>query len=617
MTGRWRIELFDGLRLRRVGPGEGAEEVPAITHFESRRVALLLAYLAFYPERVHSREALAGALWPDEGAEATRERFRHALSMLRRLLEPQETPAGSVLESDRLQVRLRPEAIVTDVAEFEACRRRARSAGSPGEQLRSLREAVETYRGELLPGFYEEWVLGERERFAQEYRDALSCAASSAAAAGDAALAIDFARRAVAADPLAEDAHRLLLRLYAAADRVPEAIRHFRDLERLLRDEVGGSPSQATRALFQEITAAAPADPAPPAAPGRLRMSLPPLEPEGGAVSLGSPFYLERPTDAAFMTALARGDSIVLVKGARQIGKTSLLARGLDASRRAGARIVSTDLQKFTGEQMETADALFFTVAAEIAEQLELDLSLEEVWNPRRGWNVNFERFLRREVLGRGEAPIVWGLDETDRLFGLPFSGEVFGLFRSWHNQRSMDPEGPWRRFTMAIAYATEAHLFVRDLNQSPFNVGTRLALDDFTPGEVAEMNHRYGAGGAPPLRDMAEVRRFHTLVGGHPYLVRRGLHAMSEEGLDLADLERRAEGDGGCFADHLRRLLGALRHDAELLEALRSFLEVKGRLSPEAFYRLRSAGVVAGRFEGEARLRCRVYDTFFTRYLR
>ncbi|NJN05227.1 MAG: hypothetical protein HC814_00795 [Rhodobacteraceae bacterium] len=53
------------------------------------------------------------------------------------------------------------------------------------------------------------------------------------------------------------------------------------------------------------------------------------LEAVGGAVPLASVFYVERPIDREFKQAISRGDSVVLVKGARQIGKTSLLARGL------------------------------------------------------------------------------------------------------------------------------------------------------------------------------------------------------------------------------------------------------------------------------------------------
>jgi DNA-binding SARP family transcriptional activator len=630
MVKRWRIELFDGLRARLLDERGGR----TVAEFESRKVASLLAYLAFYRERRHLREMLAEGLWPEERVEATRERFRHALSQLRHLLEPEKVPPGSVLVADRVQVHLRPEVCGTDVAEFEAALRAAASADLAG-RVRHLQRAIELYRGELLPGFYEEWVLSERARLAQAYCDALSQAATALAAAGDLAAAIACGRRAVAADPLAEDAHRQLMALYQAAGRAPEALRHYRELERILHHELGSVPCEATRALHDQIAAVARTMATPIQRGGRedgavarnvsggaarpphrhaspLLRSHPSLEPEGGAVPLESPFYLERPVDAEFLAALARGDSTVLIKGARQIGKTSLLARGLDQARQAGARVISTDLQKYTADQLATADSLFLTVATEMADQLDLDVAPEAPWNLQRGWNVNFERFLRRQVLGRLESPIVWGLDEADRLFGHPFSGEVFGLFRSWHNQRSIDPEGPWSRLTLAIAYATEAHLFITDLNQSPFNVGTRLTLEDFTLGEVAEMNRRYHS----PLQEIDEVRRFCRLIGGHPYLARRGLHAMVAEGLDLTALEAQAEGAEGVFADHLRRMLAALRRDAGLCDAVRAILQGKPCPSADAFYRLRSAGVVAGRFAQDARLRCRLYQRCLERYL-
>jgi len=60
------------------------------------------------------------------------------------------------------------------------------------------------------------------------------------------------------------------------------------------------------------------------------------LQPPGGALPLGSPVYIKRPADDEFNAAIERLDSIVLVKGARQVGKTSLLARGLESARRSG-----------------------------------------------------------------------------------------------------------------------------------------------------------------------------------------------------------------------------------------------------------------------------------------
>ena len=154
------------------------------------------------------------------------------------------------------------------------------------------------------------------------------------------------------------------------------------------------------------------------------------------------------------------------------MGKTSLLARGLQEAREAEHEFVLTDLQNITDAQMQSADSLFLTLTREIADQLDLDIAIDDLWHASWGWNVNFGRFLRREVLNKDAAPIVWALDEVDRLFGHPYSADVFGLFRSWHNARSLDPSGPWARLTLAMAYATEAHLLYHGSKPIPFQCG-------------------------------------------------------------------------------------------------------------------------------------------------
>src|SRR5206468_3732897 len=155
-----------------------------------------------------------------------------------------------------------------------------------------------------------------------------------------------------------------------------------------------------------------------------------------------------------FHAAIARRDSIVLVKGARQVGKTSLLARGLQRARQAGSQVVLTHFQVFNAAHLESAETLLFALAETIAEQLDMDVPPADVWDARRGPNPSFRRYLRREVLGKLSTPLVWGLDEVDRLFSCPFGGEIFGLFRSWHDERALEPGGPWANLTLAMAYS-------------------------------------------------------------------------------------------------------------------------------------------------------------------
>ena len=336
------------------------------------------------------------------------------------------------------------------------------------------------------------------------------------------------------------------------------------------------------------------------------------IEPPGGAVPLDSKFYLVRPTDEQFLDAIRRRDSIVLVKGARQMGKTSLLARGLQQARAAGTQVINTDFQKLNASHLETIESLFMTLGELIADQLDLDVYPEDVWKPRRAPSINFERYIRREVLEKISTPLVWGLDEVDRLFTCPYASEVFGLFRTWHNERAVDPTAPWGRLTLAIVYATEAHLFITDQNQSPFNVGTRLELKDFSIEQVGELNARHGS----VLAGADELARYFQLVGGHPYLVRRGFHEMTTNNLDLAAFEALADRDEGPFGDHLRRILVLLARDPALCEVVRGVLRGEPCPTVEDFYRLRSAGVMAGDSAQNVKPRCQLYATYLKRHL-
>src|SRR5262245_29322151 len=334
--------------------------------------------------------------------------------------------------------------------------------------------------------------------------------------------------------------------------------------------------------------------------------------PPGGALPVNSRFYIARQTDDEFYRAIGRCDSIVLVKGARQVGKTSLLARGLQRARESGAVVVLTDLQHLSNDVLTSLEKLLLALGERLAEQLDLKTTPHDGWRALRSANTNFEYYLRHEVLEKISAPLVWGLDEIDRLFGFDYAGEIFGLFRSWHNLRALEPAGPWRRMTLAMAYATEAHLFVADLNQSPFNVGVKLTLEDFTLDQIAELNDRYGA----PLKNKAEVERFFSLLGGHPYLAQRGLYEMVHRKIDLSAIEAKGDHDEGIVGDHLRRMMVSLERNRELYEAVRSVLQGKPRLTLTDFYHLRSAGVLAGDSASDAKPRCRLYANFLTKRL-
>jgi predicted ATPase/DNA-binding SARP family transcriptional activator len=247
MDTRWRIELFGTLRVQ---CGDRT-----VTHFKTRKTAALLACLALSPHRTHSREELAEQLWPDEDPDATRNRFKQALSTLRRALEPDDVSAGTLLIADRAEVRLDTSRVVVDVVEFEAALRAAVRTNDSSDRARLLRTAVDLYRGDLLPGYYEDMILAERERLSQMLPGALGRLASVLAEIGDMDEALEHARRAVGVDPLREESHALLIRLYGRAGRIAEALRQYRELEQTLQEELDAAPSAPLRALIEQVRA--------------------------------------------------------------------------------------------------------------------------------------------------------------------------------------------------------------------------------------------------------------------------------------------------------------------------------------------------------------------------
>ncbi|MFN0067386.1 MAG: serine/threonine-protein kinase [Limisphaerales bacterium] len=354
------------------------------------------------------------------------------------------------------------------------------------------------------------------------------------------------------------------------------------------------------------MPAPAPGAPPPPGDPAGDVATM--LEPAGGAVPLKSRFYIERAGDRVLETALARRDGIVRITGARQMGKTSLLARGLQQARQRGWRVVMTDLQKANVASLQSLDAFYAFLGESVADQLDLEKLPRDLWDERRSANANFERWFRREVLGDASKPFLWELDEVDRLFGCAFGPEVFGLFRSWYNDRALNG-GAWDQFTLSIAYANEVRLFIPDERQSPFNVGTLIELADFTPAESEEMNRRYGG----PLKTPEERARLHALLAGQPFLTRCALNEMVASGAELAVIEAAADREDGLFAEHLRRLEHIVSRHPELPAVVRAALEGRPCGDARAFHRLRAVGVVVGAPEAP-RMRCELYARHFRR---
>jgi hypothetical protein len=322
----------------------------------------------------------------------------------------------------------------------------------------------------------------------------------------------------------------------------------------------------------------------------------------GGAMPLASSFYIARDADGECRQAIAQGAAIVLIKGARQVGKSSLLARALADARQERSIVAFTDIQALGADDLISLKALYQALGRSLAAQIKGSSSIVNAWNDHDSPNTNLSRCVIR-LVSSVRSQVVWGIDELDRLVGRDYAADIFGLFQSWHNLRALDPAAPWSRLTLAIACATECHLLIADAHESPFDVGVRMTLDDFDPADVARLNDRHGS----PVDSPTGVNRLMDLVGGHPYLLQCSFDAL-RRGASLGTIEREARGELGPFGDHLRRIRLLLQREPALRIAMNPVLKGGACEQRDSFRRLRDAGILHGASPAEARPRCGLY---------
>ena len=246
----WQVQMLGTFTARR-----GRQEV---SRFRTRKMASLLAYLSCHKEQAHPRESVIERFWPDVSACAGRQSLSQALCALRHQLEGPGVERGAVIVADRLTVRLDPRAITTDVGEFEQALEEAQTArdGSTARRL-LLRSAHGFYRGEFLPGYYDDWVLAERTRLSELHLGVLVELGLEHERAGERDRAIQLARSAIANDPWCEEQHRTLMRLLAESGHAAAALEHYRALIERLQAELDAEPEPQTQGLARAIQAGA------------------------------------------------------------------------------------------------------------------------------------------------------------------------------------------------------------------------------------------------------------------------------------------------------------------------------------------------------------------------
>lgn len=516
-----RIRLLGGLAL-----AWGDTPLPPIPGTVARS---LFAYLAAYRDRPHTRDLLAGTFWPDLPDADARRRLSQALWLIRKTLDPHQ-----VLLAEGDTVQLHPDLPVwIDLAEFE--RKIDEARGKKQDEnacLLLLASCIPLYRGSFLDGYYDDWLLVERERLREMFLGALERLLEGLRAQGEYEEALTYARRLAGEDPLHEEAHGEVMRLCHLLGRDGEALKQFEICRQALVEELGVEPSPDLAALAAEIAAQAGPSAAPhlPVAPATSPLPL--LDRPDQVPLVGR--EAERAELAQHLERAAAGQGgLLLLVGGGGVGKTRLMQEVARDAAWRGIRVV-------WGQCCELCAPTPYQPLAEALRAAGLD-HLAEAWRgelaclfPELGpppppqepeqERVRLLEALSQAFLSLGQAaPHLLILEDIHWLDAASFEA-----------LRVLLPRLPSSRLLVVCTLRPEelaaqpaARRSVAGLEAT--RIPRRLNLVPLTEGETGAFIGRVLGPAPPPPRF---GRRLHRQTEGNPFFVAETLRALMEEGL-------------------------------------------------------------------------------------
>ncbi len=244
------------IQARLLGSFEVRVDGGAVISWPGQRGSSVLRYLLSRRQHACSRDELLEEYWPAVPSALARNRLQVAVSGLRRALR--EVTAINVVQYADGGYRIHPDLqLEVDVELFERGLRAAGAADRSGRRdqaMTAYREAIALYRGDFAADVpFEQWTLLPRESLRIKLVDALDRLSRLELADGRTDDCIATAHRMLGVDPCHEDAHRLLMRCYAAQGRTYQALRQYELCSRVLHATVGAAPAPDTTRLYRSI----------------------------------------------------------------------------------------------------------------------------------------------------------------------------------------------------------------------------------------------------------------------------------------------------------------------------------------------------------------------------
>jgi AAA-like domain len=294
-----------------------------------------------------------------------------------------------------------------------------------------------------------------------------------------------------------------------------------------------------------------------------------------------SSFYVERPPVEAICKehVLKRG-GLIRIKAPRLMGKTSLINYTLAYAAEAELKTASWALTKLESNKMNNLEVFLYSFCEVVSEQLQIENRLDEFWDGELfSSNQNCSTYFEDYLLQQIKHGIVIALDDLDAIFEYPaVSADFLGLLRSWH-EKSKD-NSPWQKVRFVIAHSLEDYTGI-DINQSPFNVGVTIPLEEFNQEQIKELTIKHGMDREG--LSLAGQRFLNTLwhwAGGHPYLTRIATFYGARHPDQLDALLDAIDARKGIYGEYLNYLKTVVCQDATLVNAMREVVSAQTPVS-------------------------------------
>ena len=219
---------------------------------DGRRVVLsaraaqsLLAYLMLSAGTPHRREKLAGLFWSELPEENARRNLRHEVWRIRKALVSPTATNAEYLIADELTVAFnRDSDYWLDATQLQR----------PESDIESLAAGLALYRGELLPGMYDDWVSLEREHLQAVFENKMQTLLGKLIDAQRWNAVVECGERWIAQGQTPEPAYRALMVAHGALGNVSQVALDYERCVEAMRNDIGVEPSGDTRALFETLT---------------------------------------------------------------------------------------------------------------------------------------------------------------------------------------------------------------------------------------------------------------------------------------------------------------------------------------------------------------------------